>query len=107
MQIFRDAAAALIVILLVLSVRVTVSEGEGVVQSAFAGENQRAGLSVAGPFELPALASPTDPAILEPHPAGGCSHDVLLEGDGTSRTDHCFDCGALATVNELLKQDCT
>jgi hypothetical protein len=57
MQIFRDTAAVLIVILLVLSVRVTGSEGDGVVESAFAGETQHAGLSVAGPVELPALAS--------------------------------------------------
>jgi len=107
MQTFRDAAVLLIVILLVLSVRVTGNEGTGVIEPAFAGETQQAGLGQVGPVEVPALATPETPSTTDHERGGDCPHGGLPRGDAPPRPGDCLDCDPGTVVNDPPKHACT
>jgi hypothetical protein len=107
MQTFRDAAVLLIVILLVLSVRVTGNEGAGIVEPAFAGETRQAGLGQSGPAEVPALAKPEIPSASDRDRGGDCPHGGPSRGDTTAGPGDCLDCDSGTVVDGPPKHVCT
>jgi hypothetical protein len=107
MQTFRDATVLLILILLVLSVRVTGNEGTGVVEPAFAGETRQAGLGQSGPAEVPALARPEIPSTSDHDRGGDCPHGGPSRGDAPARPGDCLDCDSETVVNDPPKHVCT